>query len=474
MPRQRIHGEHSLVTKRHPTLRYADRIQLLRWRRGPNNPTWEARARLQDGTWTRPFSLGTTDEVTAALNAVEELTRREQLQASGLPQPTRIPKVIATPVTNTFGDAANTATERLIKLRDETLARDGRQKAHKYDQHISRIRNVLMPAFSDMAVQAISRSYLNDWMRAYRTPKNTRALQNTVGNYNHSFRFVMDVAVEREWIRADDVPSISKKGFEAGTERPWFTQEEIESLRNHMNDEWISKTHKGVSAETKYLLRAYIAVGSCTGIRPGLELERIRTNQILFERAKNVSVIRIPIARDQGKYKKSRDVFVYENDVFDVRSVLKDLIEWRENRGSTPDAYLFSRPSDRKVTTFSRPFKLLLKETGLLLDPETQQERVPYSLRHYFATQALLRGLPDYIVAKWMGTSPTMIDKHYNKVKTRMMAGTLSGTMDKIARARAIVRRKHTGIEVEPILEGDEYPPEEIVYGSHFIDDPSG
>jgi hypothetical protein len=32
------------------------------------------------------------------------------------------------------------------------------------------------------------------------------------------------------------------------------------------------------------------------------------------------------------------------------------------------------------VPNFSRPFKLLLDETGLLHDPETQQERVPYSL----------------------------------------------------------------------------------------------
>jgi integrase len=459
MPRQRIHGERSLVTKPHPTPRYADRIQLIRWRRGPDNSTWEARVRLPDATWTRPFSLGTSDEVTAALNAVEELTKREQLQASGSPQPARVPKVIATPPTDTFGDAAMTAIERLTKLRDETLGRDGRQKAHKYGQHIRRIRNVLMPAFSDMPVQAISRSYINDWMWAYRTPKGERALQNTVGNYNHSFRLVMDIAVEHGWIRADDVPSISKKGFQAGTERPWFTQEEIELLRNHMTDEWISDAHKSVSTEIKYLLRAYIAIGSCTGIRPGLELERIRTNQILFEQAGKASVIRIPIVRDQGKYKKSRDVFVYENDVFDVRHILTQLIEWRGKRGSTPNAYLLSRPSDGKVTTFSRPFKLLMNETGLLLDPETQHERVLYSLRHYFATQALLRGLPDYVVAKWMGTSPTMIDLHYNKVKTRMMAGKLSGTGDKLAHVRAVIRRESATTEGELVAENDEYLP---------------
>jgi hypothetical protein len=276
MPRERIHGEHSLLTKPHPTPRYADRIQLLRWRRGPNNATWEARVRLPDGNWTRPFSLGTDDEVTAALNATGELNKRTQLHDSGLPQPARTPKVIRTPPAETFGDAANAAIDRLTRQRDDALSREGRQKAHKYAQHIRRIRNVLMPAFSGMAVREIAKSFLNDWMREYRTPDGQPILQNTVGNYNHSFQFVMAVAVERGWIRSEDVPSISKRGFDAGKERAWFTVAEIESLRNHMTDEWADTARKGISAEIKYLLRAYIALASCTGIRPGLELESIR------------------------------------------------------------------------------------------------------------------------------------------------------------------------------------------------------
>jgi len=349
MPRQRIHGERSLVTKPHPTPRYADRVQLIRWRRGPANPTWEARVRLPDETWTQPFSLRTDDEVTAALNAIEELAKRQQLQVSGLPQPSRQPKALRAGPATTFGDVAQAVIERLTKLRDDTLVREGRQKAHKHGQHIRRIRNVLMPAFCDVRVQDITRSRLNDWMRQYRTPDGQPILQNTVGNYNHSFQLVMAGAVERGWLRPDDVPSISKRGFEQGKERAWFTNQELETLRDHMTPDWQTTAHKGVSGEIKYLLRAYIALGSCTGIRPGLEMERIRANQILFERDGKAAVIRIPIMRDQGKYEKSRDVYAYENDAFDVRKILTELIDWRTSRGSRPNAYLFSRPSDGKI-----------------------------------------------------------------------------------------------------------------------------
>ena len=325
-----------------------------------------------------------------------------------------------------------------------------------------------MPTFGDMPVRDITRSYLNDRMRAYRTPDGNLPAQNTVGNFNHSFQFVMQIAVERGWLRADDVPSISKKGFQHGQERPWFAESEIAILRDHMTDDWVATAHKRTSIEIKYLLRAYVALGSCTGIRPGLEIERIRTNQIIFEMDKKHPVIRIPILRDQGKYQKSRDVYAFENDVFDVRKILKNLIQWRAERGSAPNALLFSRTSDNRVPNFSRPFKLLLDETGLLHDPETQQERVPYSLRHYFATQALLRGQPDHIVAKWMGTSPLMIDLHYSKVKLRMKASELAGTDDKLASVRAAIKRQDAELRGEPFTQEDQYPPDEIFYGSDF------
>jgi integrase len=200
-----------------------------------------------------------------------------------------------------------------------------------------------------------------------------------------------------------------------------------------------------------------------------VEIERIRINQVLFERSGKVPVIRIPIQRNQGKHGESRDVYVFENDVFDVRRHLIELAKWQKDNGNVPEAYLFSRPSDGKVPNYSKPFKILLNDTGLLLDPETQQERVPYSLRHYFATQALLRGQPDHIVAKWMGTSPQMIDQHYSKVKLRMKAAELAGTDDKLANIRARIRRDDAELKNEP-FEQDEYLPDEIVYGSYFTE----
>lgn len=396
--------------------------------------------------------------MTAAMNAVEELSRREQLQASGLPQPSRARAVAPTRPSDTFGDAAQPVIERLTRLRHETFVREGRQKANKFDQHLGRLQNVLLKEFGDIPVREITGSRVNEWMRSFRVPvrggggETKHPAQNTVGNFNATFQLVMAVAVENQWIKADDVPTISKEGFNPAVPRPWFSAPEMEVLRDHMTDAWIDTPHDSVSSEVKYLLRALVALGSCTGIRPGLEFERIRANQIMFERDGGAPVIRIPVPARQGKYTKPREVYVFENDVFDARDVLVKLLAWQKERGAAPNGFIFARPSSGLVPAFAPPFRELMIETKLLIDPETGEERKPYSLRHYFATQALLRGEPDHIVAKWMGTSVEVIDKHYNKIKLRMKAAQLAGTSDAQfhERIQALMRRRAAKERLRP------------------------
>jgi hypothetical protein len=48
------------ISKAHPRKDYADRVQLSQYRRGTNNPTWDARFKI-NGTWTGWTSLGTTE-----------------------------------------------------------------------------------------------------------------------------------------------------------------------------------------------------------------------------------------------------------------------------------------------------------------------------------------------------------------------------------------------------------------------------
>jgi integrase len=67
---------------------------------------------------------------------------------------------------------------------------------------------------------------------------------------------------------------------------------------------------------------------------------------------------------------------------------------------------------------FEHMFVAYLKEHHLLIDPKTEQGRKLYSLRHTYATLALTHDrVPIHTLAKQMGTSVLMIERHYSDLE---------------------------------------------------------
>jgi len=70
-------------------------------------------------------------------------------------------------------------------------------------------------------------------------------------------------------------------------------------------------------------------------------------------------------------------------------------------------------------------FRRLMRDSGLLKTPEGQN-RTLYSLRHTYATLALLEGMDIHTLARQMGNSAAMIERHYSKLTATMAAGRLA------------------------------------------------
>jgi integrase len=71
-------------------------------------------------------------------------------------------------------------------------------------------------------------------------------------------------------------------------------------------------------------------------------------------------------------------------------------------------------------------FRRLMRDSGLLKDSEGQS-RTLYSLRHTYATLALLGGDTDiHTLSKQMGNSAAMIERHYSKLTATMAAERLA------------------------------------------------
>ncbi|NBO72941.1 hypothetical protein EBV26_21105, partial [bacterium] len=78
--------------------------------------------------------------------------------------------------------------------------------------------------------------------------------------------------------------------------------------------------------------------------------------------------------------------------------------------------------------SFQKMFMVFLEDHNLLWDPKTNQKRVFYSLRHTYATLSLTHDkVPIHTLAKQMGTSVLMIEKHYSHLKVIQAAEQLRG-----------------------------------------------
>jgi integrase len=89
---------------------------------------------------------------------------------------------------------------------------------------------------------------------------------------------------------------------------------------------------------------------------------------------------------------------------------------------------VFRLPDSTVTKNLRQTFKLLMKDTGLLKCPRTGQDRTLYSLRHTYATFALLNdGMDVHTLAVQMGTSIQMIERHYSHLTPRLRKEVLTG-----------------------------------------------
>ena len=71
-------------------------------------------------------------------------------------------------------------------------------------------------------------------------------------------------------------------------------------------------------------------------------------------------------------------------------------------------------------------FEILLEESGLLKDRHGDRRSL-YSLRHTYATFALVNRVDIHVLARQMGTSIGMIEKHYSHLIPSLSAEQLAG-----------------------------------------------
>jgi len=214
------------------------------------------------------------------------------------------------------------------------------------------------------------------------------------------------------------------------TRRPAFSLEEWKRIYRYLrqwaegkdvegSDEVNSKLNS-YHLRQREMLRNYVLLLGRTGIRPNEARQlRWRDIELLKDGDQLFVVLNIAPTTKTGE----RDV-VGLGDLIEVIERIRTTSE--HNR---PNDLVFCNGKGEPIENFGKSFKEVLLKLGLLED-RYGRPRTIYSLRHMYATIRMIHGeVPVADLARNMGTSISMIEKHYSHVTNRQRVATLSGRM---------------------------------------------
>jgi integrase len=404
---------------------------LVLYRR-ENSQIWQCRYKVA-GIWqratTKEYKLSRAEE-----RAKELLIEAEIRNRSNLPV-----------VTRRFKDIASLAIQRM-----EQEAEAGRGKVI-YKDYIRVINDYLITSLGSRLITNIDYVALENFEAERIRKMGRNPTSSTMHTQNAALNRVFDEAVIRGFLTEANRPKLSAKG-QRSERRPAFELSEVKVLLQSL-EAWINKSRNAAGLERRLIMRDYIEMLLDTGARPGIELLNLKWKQIRFSMDPKTTVTdtkdqdseiielhnlnrscEMTVSGKTGTRQiigRLPSVKVLERVAlrnYSIKGKLTDPLS--KVIGLHPDEYVF-RTKDKKENesnVFNHMFDRFLKDNNLLIDSKTDQKRVFYSLRHTYATLALTHDrVPIHTLAKQMGTSVVMIERHYSHLKVSQAIDHLRG-----------------------------------------------
>ena len=167
---------------------------------------------------------------------------------------------------------------------------------------------------------------------------------------------------------------------------------------------------------SRVLLQCYVLVLANSGIRPG-EANKLNVRDVhLFKDEKGRSNYRLVVRGKTGE----RDAI--------VRSVAAKRLDkyLTKRRAEASGGLLFIMPDGSRIGTLIDQLDAALKEAGIEKNSFGEKYSI-YSLRHFYAVNALRNGVGVFEVARNMGTSVQIIQEYYGKQATASVFATRLG-----------------------------------------------
>jgi integrase len=218
--------------------------------------------------------------------------------------------------------------------------------------------------------------------------------KSTINSVNVVLRSVFRMARLQDFIMEMPRFSVRDRGRE-GDVREAFSIEDYRTLYRASRKWKKEKTHRKISTYKRQILHEMILILANTGIRPGTETRNLEWRNVIY----TPEYVKVRIYK--GKKKKPRTAIARAS-----ARVYFDRLKELTGRHKL----CFCMPDGSPFRWEHHMFDDLLEFAKL------PRHYALYSLRHFYATQRLIRQrVPYAILAKQMGTSPKMLAEHYDQ-----------------------------------------------------------
>jgi integrase len=367
---------------------------------------WQCRFKLSNGKW-HSASCATTDLEAAKQQAI---VLYETIKL-------KVDAELAIHV-KTFGQIAREEITRLARIATT------RQAERKYKDYLFILEKYLIPFFGNYKIADITDKVVAEFSAWRSAVMGKEAKAMTKKHHAMAFNRIVQIARERQYVYSNHtVPQLDITGAKSEP-RPAFSNEEIQQLYAYTPIWQKDVIHKDSEA-ARILCTAYVKFLVNTGVRHSTESMPLRWKHLQWHYIGSKRYLRIWVSGKTGAR--------YLIAKHEVIAVLEELLRWQQLPYRTLDEVIkakldrriFVLPTGEMPHLLENIFRHLMIKSGLQKNA-AGQNRTLYSLRHTYATEALAKGIDIHTLAKQMGTSVVMIEKHYSKLTAMMSAERLA------------------------------------------------
>ena len=365
--------------------------RIILYRRADiQSPNWSARLKIPNTVGYVVKSTKTSDDFEARRFAEDLYYQLEGRVRRG--------KSVKSPTFKRVFDEwkASVSVERKVGLAKYT------------DANIRMMEIWALPYLGHQPIDAINESVLAQHIQwrvdQAKKPPAISTLRNERTVLNQIFRFA-----KREGY-ISDLPGIPLPTFRQNS-RPDIPEKEWRKLYTYLR-RYVKEAQDKRRYRERFYLQHYILILANSGIRVG-EARHLRWRDV--SSTKTLGGQKRLIFTVRGKTGE-REVVCNER----VERYVERIRELRseEVKKLNPDEPIFCHPDGKPIGSFKKGFEQVLDEAGVLYGSDGKK-RVPYSLRHTYATMRISEGVSVFQLAANMGTSVEMIENFYGKKRMR-------------------------------------------------------